>query len=161
MSNLSKSYLHIDGTTCISADFASITDMYDEWYGRNSFAYKPIEGGFARLEKLRRSKWRCGYSQAEKIRFGKIKRIIAAIDESITGTKTLNHILQEFEHYWWQSGRKPSNMVGLLQQKDLMQKSCRRKRAHDNQVSEEFPVPLQHPFRQEFAFPIQHPFRYE
>jgi hypothetical protein len=59
----------------------SIHTIYYEWYGLETFANSPVEGGIASLEKQFKTKWRKHFLPAEKQYFSRLQKVVKGIEE--------------------------------------------------------------------------------
>ena len=97
--------------------------MYDQWTGQDNFEGVPVVGGFAELERVRRSTWRVGYENSEAQRFSKIKRIMNALSE-LAKDQPLPEVLQKFEQLW-NVNPNVTKMATALQNSGFIKKDSR------------------------------------
>jgi hypothetical protein len=75
--------------------------MYDEFFGYNDFENKPLPGGFHQLEEFTKKKWRVSYSNSEKQRFSKIRRIVYAVKQHAEESDVeVSDALKQFDMFW-------------------------------------------------------------
>ena len=113
----------ITHSTRMLRSFQSIKQMNDQWTGQDNFEGVPVVGGFAELERVRRSTWRVGYENSEAQRFSKIKRIMNALSE-LAKDQPLPEVLQKFEQLW-NVNPNVTKMATALQNSGFIKKDSR------------------------------------
>jgi hypothetical protein len=106
---------------------ASATSMYNEWYGLEKFAGKPIPGGIAAAEQLQQTAWRRHFTSAENKQFSRMKTVISAIDGQIKSGTIKKTVLEQFDCWFQQTGSLTA-LAKLVQEKGLVQRKRQKTR---------------------------------
>jgi len=110
----------------------SATQIYQQYYGIDSFAGQPIDGGFAKLEE-EGGNWKATYMNAQRQRFSKWKRIVKAIDDRIKGGESAESSLEFFDSIWSSNdvNKNETKMINKLQKDGLLLVNSRKRKAHE------------------------------
>lgn len=121
----------------LSANYSSVTELYNEWHGLDHKQDQPVPGGFEALEIQRGSQWRKGYDTKANQRFSKLKRIVESIKrrQGCRETPDISSVLSEYDGWWRQCNRSPSNMIDKLQKEGYIVVTKRSKRPRE-QITE-------------------------
>ena len=63
----------------------SASMIWNQWHGIGIYNDIPVKGGIPEMEKLHYTRWRRGYSNAEKNQFYRLKMIIETMKEAKKG----------------------------------------------------------------------------
>jgi len=108
----------------------SATEIYNQYHGIGEFSGEPIDGGFAKLEEAGNN-WKATYSNAQRQRFSKLKRIVKAIDIKIASGESKDAALAFFDSLWSSTevNRNETKMIKELQQAQLLEVKARKRKA--------------------------------
>jgi len=116
----------------------SATEIYQQYHGIGTFAGQPIDGGFAKLEK-EGGNWKATYTNVQRQRFSKWKRIVKAIDDRIKGGESAESSLEFFDVIWSSNdvNKNETKMINKLQKDGLLQVNSRKRKAHEEMARQQ------------------------
>jgi hypothetical protein len=100
----------------------SLTTIYYEWYGLESYKDTPVVGGISFLEKTYKTKWRAHFSPAEKTYFSRLQKVIRGIEEQgKRESKAADRILEEWEGLYQKDAKSSvTKMSQIIQEMGLV-----------------------------------------
>jgi hypothetical protein len=112
--------------------YASLNELYNEFYGLGEFQDKPVPGGLAKLEECFKTKWRQGFSGGQKKEWSRLTTTIRGINvhiEELGGDiekaiDNLDIVFQDKEG----ANRTISKMVAHMQERGMLTKGRARGR---------------------------------
>jgi hypothetical protein len=100
----------------------SLTTIYYEWYGLESYKDTPVVGGISFLEKTYKTKWRAHFSPAEKQYFSRLQKVIRGIEEQgKRESKAADEIVEEWEGLYQKDAKSSvTKMSQIIQEMGLV-----------------------------------------
>ena len=113
----------------------SLFTIYYEWYGLETYANTPVEGGIASLESRFKTKWRAHFSPAEKQYFSRLQKVVRGIDERCRREdKQPNDVLDDWNALYQAEGKSSvTKMSKMIQEMGFVATKMARGKNRPNQ----------------------------
>jgi hypothetical protein len=112
--------------------YLSMNELFNEYYGLGRFEGKPVCGGFDKLEKVFKTKWRQGFSRGQKKEWSRLTMTIRGINQHIEelggdSSRALDNLDLVFQEKGGVN-HTTSKMVAYMQEQGLLVKGRARGR---------------------------------